>query len=112
VTTSATAGDGQSIFAATCNTCHRNGGPTLAGRLPLALYSVVNAPSPRNLIHVILEGVRPVEVEPGPIMPPFGSVLTDAQVTALANYIRSQYSPQPAWSSVAQEVANIRRGGT
>jgi len=25
---SATAGDGQSIFAATCNTCHRNGGPT------------------------------------------------------------------------------------
>jgi mono/diheme cytochrome c family protein len=109
--TAIAAGDeGQTIFTGTCNTCHRNGGPTLAGRLPMALYSIVNAPSPRNLIHVILEGVRPVDIEPGPIMPAFGPVLTDSQVVALVTYVRSHYSLGPAWPGLATEVANVRQG--
>jgi len=102
--------EGQAIFGAICSTCHRNGGPTLAGRLPMALYSAVNAPSPRNLINVILQGVQPVDIEPAPIMPPFGSVLTDTQLTALVTYIRAHFSAEPAWNGVAAEVANARQG--
>jgi mono/diheme cytochrome c family protein len=102
--------EGQAIFDATCNTCHRDGGPTLAGRLPMALYSAVNAPSPRNLINVILQGVQPVSIEPSPIMPPFGAVLTDAQLTTLVGYVRSRYSAEPAWADVAAQIASARQG--
>ena len=75
-----------------------------------ALYTAVNAPSPRNLIQIIVGGLRPIESEPGPIMPPFGVVLTDGQIASLTTYIRARYSAQPAWSGVATEVRNVREG--
>jgi mono/diheme cytochrome c family protein len=101
---------GASVFEGACNNCHRNGGPTLAGHLPLALYTAVNSPDPRNLIHVIMDGVHPVEGEAGPIMPGFAAALTDDQIAALATYIRSGFSKEPAWTAVDTTVHAIRQG--
>ena len=101
---------GAAIFAGACSSCHQEGGPTLAGHLPLALYTAVTAPDPRNLIHVILDGVRPVDGEAGPIMPGFAGALTDEQVASLASYIRAHYTKQPAWTDLTRAVHDIRQG--
>ena len=103
---------GADIFAGTCAGCHRNGGPTLAGRLPMALYTAVNAPDPRNLIHVVLDGVHPAEGEAGPIMPGFAGNLTDSQIAALVSFVRARYSDRPAWSGVETTIAEARRTET
>ncbi|MFO1184969.1 MAG: cytochrome c [Bauldia sp.] len=102
------AGEGADVFAGACANCHRNGGPTLAGRLPMGLYTAVNAPDPRNLIHVVMDGLRPREGEAGPMMPGFAPALTDAQIAALVTFIRGRYSDRPAWSDVAATVKALR----
>jgi mono/diheme cytochrome c family protein len=102
---------GEAIFAGACALCHFEGGNQLFDRpAPLALSSVVNAPSPRNLIHIVIEGIHPPPGAHGRSMPPFGSALTDQQIELLANYVRGHFSSKPAWVDVASTVEEIRKG--
>lgn len=101
-------GEGADIFAGACAGCHRNGGPTLAGRLPMGLYTAVNAPDPRNLIHIVMDGLRQREGEPGPMMPGFGASLTDSQIAALVTFIRARYSDRAAFADVGRLVKELR----
>ncbi|HYZ40866.1 MAG TPA: cytochrome c [Stellaceae bacterium] len=100
-------GDGEQIFAGACAVCHREGG---TASVALALSTTINAPEPRNLIHIVLEGIAPEEGERGPIMPGFADILTDQQVAALVAYIRARFTERPAWSDVAARVRHIRSG--
>lgn len=101
--------DGAVIFAGACATCHHDGGQLPVSRpLPLGLSSVVNEDSPTNFVRVVLEGIHPPNGQRGPIMPGFEGALTDQQVTALANYVRQQYSQKPAWQNVGKTVSNAR----
>jgi mono/diheme cytochrome c family protein len=105
--------DGALIFAGACVTCHHEGGQLPASRpLPLALSSAVNEPSPNNLIRIVLDGIHPPPGQAGPSMPGFDGALTDQQLTALATYVRQQYSQKPAWENVAKTVSNARRRET
>jgi nicotinate dehydrogenase subunit B len=65
---------------------------------------------PRNLIHLVLEGVRPPEGKPGPFMPGFAGALTDKQTADLVAYLRGHFTDQPAWKDVDGAVAEVRRG--
>jgi mono/diheme cytochrome c family protein len=100
-------GDGERIFAGACATCHREGG---TASVALALSTTINAPEPRNLIHIVLDGIRPEEGERGPIMPGFADILTDQQIAALVAYIRGRFTERPAWPDVAARVRQIRGG--
>ncbi len=60
----------------------------------------------------MLAGVRPVEGERSPIMPGFAASMSDAQIAALLNYLRSRFSSQPAWTDVESIVAEARRTQT
>jgi mono/diheme cytochrome c family protein len=72
--------------------------------------SAVNAPTSRNFIHIVMGGVQPPPGAHGYWMPPFGTALTDKQITQLAQYVRSQFSGKPAWPNVGKTVAQIRKG--
>jgi len=70
----------------------------------------VNAPTPRNFINIVLDGIQPPPGAHGLWMPPFGNALTDKQITQLAQYVRSHFSGKGAWSDIEKTVARIRKG--
>jgi hypothetical protein len=43
-------------------------------------------------------------------MPGFRNSFNDAQVTALARYLRARYATEPAWSGLDDEVRKVREG--
>ena len=77
-----------------------------------ALSTAISAPDPRNAANIILSGIRPVEGERSPIMPGFANSMTDDQISALLNYLRSRFSNQPAWTGVEKTVEDARRTQT
>ena len=103
---------GAAIYAAACATCHESGRPPPYGGINLGLSTAISGPDPRNLANIVLSGVRPVEGERSPIMPGFASSMSDAQIAALLNYLRSRFSHQPAWTGVQQTVEDSRRAQT
>ena len=103
---------GASIYAAACATCHETGRPLPYGGVNLGLSTAISGPDPRNAANIILSGIRPVEGERSPIMPGFANSMTDDQVSALLNYLRSRFSNQPAWTGVEKTVEDARRTQT
>jgi mono/diheme cytochrome c family protein len=99
---------GASIYAAACATCHETGRPLPYGGVNLGLSTAVSAPDPRNAANIILSGIRPVEGERSPIMPGFAASMTDQQISALLNYLRSRFSNQPPWTGVEKTVQDAR----
>jgi mono/diheme cytochrome c family protein len=103
---------GAAIYAAACAGCHESGRPPPYGGVSLALSTTISGPDPRNLANIVLAGVRPVEGERSPIMPGFAASMSDAQIAALLNYLRSRFSSQPAWTGVESVVTEARRTQT
>jgi mono/diheme cytochrome c family protein len=101
---------GRTVYAGACAQCHEQarGGP-VEGALPLSLSSAVAAPTPRNLVQITLHGIAPPPGERGAWMPAFGGAFTDAQVAALADYVRVTFSDQPPWKDVESVVKSIRQ---
>jgi mono/diheme cytochrome c family protein len=103
---------GGSIYAAACATCHESGRPPPYGGINLGLSTAIAGPDPRNLANIVLSGVRPVEGERSPIMPGFAASMSDAQITALLNFLRLRFSNQPPWAGVERTVEEARRADT
>lgn len=96
---------GQKLYEQQCAVCHGSRGQGTAGAFPaLAGNATVTMAEPRNLLLVLLEGGYPpsTRLQPHPHgMPPFGHVLSDAQVAAVANYVRN------AWGNKAAEIGTM-----
>ena len=103
---------GAAIYAAACATCHETSRPLPYGGVNLALSTPISAPDPRNLVNIVLSGVRPVEGERSPIMPGFAGSMNDGQIAALVGYLRARFSNQPAWTGVENTIADARRTQT
>jgi mono/diheme cytochrome c family protein len=104
-------GSGASIYNAACATCHESNRPLPYGGINLHLSTALSAPDPRNAANIILSGIHPVEGERSPIMPGFASSMTDDQISALLNYLRTRFGNQP-WNGVEQIVRDARRAET
>jgi mono/diheme cytochrome c family protein len=105
-----TPADGGTIFAGACAVCHASVPATFSSAtVPLGLTTSVNAPDPRNAIHVIMEGLKPEPGEKGAMMPGFAAELTDRQIAALVDYVRAQFTDRPPWSGVPQQVSSVRQ---
>ena len=85
--------DGAGTFAANCASCHGVEGQGVSGVFPPLNGSSVVVGEPETIVKIVLEGLQgPVtvaDVTYNGFMPAFGGVLTDAQVAAVATYIRA-----------------------
>jgi mono/diheme cytochrome c family protein len=100
------------IFEGACGGCHAPGSPLRQlGAPSLAASSVVNAPSPRDAIQIILRGIPWREGRAGPFMPGFADELSDQQVAHLVGYLRANFSHSPAWPDVEKEIRRAREQG-
>ncbi|MFZ0008408.1 MAG: cytochrome c [Steroidobacteraceae bacterium] len=102
---------GGAIYADMCSACHRDDGKGVPYLFPdLADSSFVASRDPTSLLHVLIHGAQSVatEREPtGPAMPAFGRQLTDAEIAAVATYVRNSWGhAAPAVS--AGDVRKLR----
>jgi mono/diheme cytochrome c family protein len=101
---------GYALYATACARCHDGGrgassGAALALRQAPALYH----PDPRNLIHIIRDGVAPPPGEPGRWMPGFGAMMSDAELAALAAYLRVYGARAAPWPELDDTVRETRQ---
>ncbi|WP_376870390.1 c-type cytochrome [Albirhodobacter sp. R86504] len=102
---------GERLYATACASCHYNVDQIAQGRPDLGINSSTNLDTPNNLIHVILDGVNGPEGIAGVVMPGFREALSDAEITAIAAYLRDQRAGKPEWPDLAGTVADIRVNG-
>jgi len=107
----ASVGRGATIFAASCASCHGTGSPmqTIGTRPSLALSTVVNAPTPRNAIQMMLNGIPWHGEDTINYMPAFDAVFDDSQLADLAVYLRATYSKREQWTKLGDTVAKVRK---
>jgi mono/diheme cytochrome c family protein len=101
---------GASVYAGSCAGCHDQGrgvSSDAALRLPLAV--ALHIPDPRNLVHIVREGIQPPDGHTGRWMPPFEGSLSDDELTALVTWLRRQGTDAPPWNDVAR---NVKESGT
>lgn len=108
------AAKGKQLFSANCSACHQEAGEGLAGAFPpLKNNAVVNDANPGAHIHTVLFGLEGVPVDGvkyESAMPPFGTVLNDADIAAIVNYERSSWGNHGNLVT-AQDVAAERAKG-
>jgi mono/diheme cytochrome c family protein len=104
--------EGAQLYAGICATCHESGGHVPFTVASLGQHTSIHAPDPRNIIHVIIEGIHPPEGTVGAIMPSFADTLSDAQIAAIVSYLRARFTSAPQWSNIGDEIARIRRQET
>lgn len=82
--------DGGTVFSQVCAACHQADAKGLAGAFPpLAGAAIVNDKDPTQMITIVLGGYDALPGY-GP-MPPQAENLDDAQITAVVNYVRSNF---------------------
>ena len=102
---------GLAIFAGACASCHFEGGSQPFYRpVRLEMSSVVNAPTARDFLHIVMNGIQPPPGAHGRWMPPFGTALTDQQIAKLAQYVRGHFTGKPAWSNIDTTITQVRKG--
>jgi mono/diheme cytochrome c family protein len=93
---------GEELFANVCQGCHM---PNAAGAAGAGAYPSLAAN--RNLeasgypIELIVKGRRG--------MPPFGDMMTDGQVAAVVNYVRTHFGNSYQDVVTAKDVSDVRR---
>ena len=97
---------GMEVWRDQCASCHKQDGRDAP--VPLALTTTVNAPDPRNVIHIVFDGIRPPRGARQRSMPEFGASITDADIVDLLKYIRWHFTDRPPWDDVARHVAATR----
>jgi nicotinate dehydrogenase subunit B len=102
-------GPGSELFAGACAVCHEPAGALyFSAQVDLNRSTSIEYADPRNVIHVILDGIEQPLTPSEPLMPGFATAFTDAQVAELAAYLREAYSDRPAWDDLEDAVANVR----
>lgn len=93
---------GEELYNNVCRGCHMGdaGGATGAGSYP-SLAGDPNLEGPGYPITLVVRGRR--------AMPPFGGMMSDAQVAAVVNYVRTHFGNNYRDMVTAQDVSEARR---
>jgi len=92
---------GEALYANVCQACHMAGGEGAvgAGRYP-ALARDENLRAGGFAVSLVLRGQK--------AMPPFGRMMSDDQVAAVVNYIRTHFANSYTDAVTAEDVKNAR----
>jgi mono/diheme cytochrome c family protein len=93
---------GEELFANICQGCHMPdaSGAVGAGSYP-SLVADKNLEARGYPVYLIINGRR--------AMPPFGEMMTDAQIAAVVNYLRTHFGNSYEDAVTANEVRDARR---
>ncbi|MGK9165279.1 cytochrome c [Inquilinus limosus] len=93
--------DGAALFANVCQACHMTAGQGAAGagHYP-ALVRNANLEAGAYPVYVVLHGLKG--------MPPIGKMMSDDQVAAVVNYLRTHFGNAYTDPVTAQDVADAR----
>jgi cytochrome c5 len=96
-----TEASGEQLFVSVCQGCHMpdGNGAIGAGNYP-ALGGDKNLESSGYPVYVLVRGQR--------AMPPFGSMMSDDQVAAVVNYVRTHFGNQYRDAVTAEDVKRVR----
>jgi mono/diheme cytochrome c family protein len=105
------AADGAQIFASRCASCHQATGAGLPGVFPPLAGSEFANGEPSTVARILLLGIKGAVTVKGTtyngLMPPFGQQLSDAEIAAVASYVRANFgNKSPA---VTPEVVKAER---
>jgi mono/diheme cytochrome c family protein len=96
---------GEEVFRANCASCHDPGG---TARSPLGLNaSLWLEQQPQNLLRTVLDGIAGSDGLPG-AMPGFRDKLSNADLEALAGYLRATRTNAPGWPGLDKLVRDVR----
>jgi mono/diheme cytochrome c family protein len=99
---------GASVYASNCAGCHGRTGKGLPPLIPnLAGNDAVMASEPTNVIGAVLNGLPPWRV--GPAMPSFAASLSDEQIAAVTNYVRTNLSNTATADASPHDVMALRQ---
>jgi len=100
---------GGAIYTAACASCHEGDRALPLGGLRLGFSTAVADDTPANLINLVVRGIPAgSDGSMRPIMPGFGDVLGDRQISELANYLRTQFAGKKPWDGIAKAVVEAR----
>lgn len=108
VTRATDAEEGASIYVSACAGCHEGPRAMPFGGIDLALSSGIAGPSPTNLFNVVLYGLPATGTGSTPIMPGFAAAMNDAQLVALAHYLRAHFTDKEPWSDIEKSLREAR----
>src|SRR6266852_5874661 len=93
---------GKELFAQVCQGCHMSDakGATGAGTYP-SLVADRNLQASGYPLHIVLNGQRG--------MPPFGAMMSDDQLAAVVNYLRTHFGNNYRDAVTSEDVKAIRR---
>ena len=96
-----TEASGEQLFVSVCQGCHMpdGNGASGAGSYP-ALTGDRNLESSGYPVYVVVKGQR--------AMPPIGSMMSDDQVAAVVNYVRTHFGNQYRDAVTAEDVKRVR----
>jgi mono/diheme cytochrome c family protein len=94
---------GEELFTSACQGCHMPDGKGAvgAGKYP-SLANDGNLQSGGYPVYVVVRGQR--------AMPPIGAMMSDAQVAAVVNYVRTHFGNQYPDAVSAEDVKPVRPG--
>ncbi len=78
----------------------------------MKLSTAVHADSPQNIINMVLFGLPAASGQTTPVMPGYAGTMSEDQIVALLDYLRSEFGGKPAWSQARQMVADTISGKT
>jgi mono/diheme cytochrome c family protein len=98
---------GGEVYLSACAFCHGVEGKGVAGQIPaLAGSPAVTAEGPQNVIRVVLGGLEATNgFAP---MPAVGMGLTDGDIAAVVNYVRTSWGNKAPATAEAGDVADLR----
>jgi mono/diheme cytochrome c family protein len=103
---------GAQVYAAACATCHATDRAPPFGGINLALSTALTGPDARNAANIVLSGIRPTEGERSPIMPGFADSMSDSQIAAVLDHLRTRLSNAPPWTNTTDIVRDARQTQT
>jgi len=84
--------NGALLYISACATCHGSDGSLAKGAGPSLTHSgAVRLANPANVVQTITNGINLVELDRTHLMPAFRPDLSNAQIAALATYVRQRF---------------------
>jgi mono/diheme cytochrome c family protein len=100
---------GKKIFAEACVSCHNWTG--VSALTPFATITgarAVNDPTATNIAQIVISGTRRHEPQGIVSMPAFGSIYSDTEIAAVANYVTTRFGSEKS-AVTESDVAALRK---